>query len=51
VQRSIRIAIEEAADLVCEFAYPPDRACHRRPGKFLVRQPLAALDFHEMALD
>src|ERR1700730_9329658 len=52
VQRSIRIAVEEAADLVFEFAHPLDRARHQRPGEFLVRQPLAALDgVHEMALD
>ena len=52
VQRAVRIAIEEAADLVLQLAHALDRGAHQRPGELLVRQPFAALDrVHEMALD
>ena len=52
VQRAVGIAVEEASDLVFELAYAFDRGRHQRPGQFLMRQPLAALDgVHEMALD
>ena len=52
VQRAVRIAIEEAADLVLELLHPLDRGRHQRPGQLLVRQPFAALDrVHEVALD
>ena len=52
VQRAVRIAVEEAADLVLELGDALDRLRHQRPGEFLMRQPLAALDrVHEMALD
>ena len=52
VQRTVGIAIEEAADLVLELAHALDRGAHQRPGQLLMRQPFAALDgVHEMALD
>ena len=52
VERAVGIAIEEAADLVLQFAHPLDRGRHQRPGQFLVGQPFAAFDgVHEMALD
>ena len=52
VQRAVRIAVEETADLVFEFAHALDRRRDQRPGQFLVRQPFAAFDrVHEMALD
>jgi hypothetical protein len=52
VQRAVRIAIEEAADLVLELLHALDRSRHQRPGEFLMRQPFAALDrIHEMARD
>ena len=52
VQRAVRIAVEEAADLVFEFVHALDGLGHQRPGQFLMRQPFAAFDrVHEMALD
>src|SRR5262245_1138964 len=52
VQRAVRIAVEEAADLVLELAHALDCGRDERPGQLLVRQPFAALDrVHEMALD
>ena len=52
VQGAVRVAIEEAADLVLQFAHALDRGRHQRPGELLVRQPFAALDrVHEVALD
>ena len=52
VQRAVRVAVEEAADLVFQFGDALDRLRHQRPGEFLMRQPLAALDrVHEVALD
>src|SRR5579863_7871260 len=52
VQRAVRIAVEETADLIFQFAHPLDRGRDQRPGQFLMRQPFAAFDrVHEMALD
>ncbi len=52
VQRAVRIAIEETADLVLQLAHALDRGRDQRPGELLVRQPFAAFDrVHEMALD
>jgi hypothetical protein len=52
VHRAVRIAVEEAAELVLELVDPFDGAVDQRPGEVLVRQPLAALDrVHEVALD
>ena len=52
VQRAVRIAVEEAADLVLELGDPLDCLGDERPGQVLVGQPLAALDrVHEMPLD
>ena len=52
VQRPIRIAVEETADLVFQFLHAFDRFGHQRPGKILVGQPFAAVDgVHEMPLD
>ena len=52
VQRAVGVAVEEAADLVLEFAHALDGGGDQRPGQFLMRQPFAALDrVHEMALD
>ena len=52
VQRAVWIAIEEAADLVLQFAHPLDRGGDQRPRQRLMRQPFAAFDrVHEMALD
>ena len=52
VQRAVRIAIEEATNLVFQFVHALDRGGDQRPRESLVRQPLAAFDrVHEMALD
>ncbi len=52
VQRAVGIAVEEAADLVFQFAHALDGLGHQRPGQLLMRQPFAAFDrVHEMALD
>src|SRR4051812_25117918 len=52
VQTAIGIAVEKTSDFVLEFADALDRLVDKRPGEFLVRQPLATLDrVHEMALD
>src|SRR5207247_1797562 len=52
VQRAVRGAVEEAADLVLELAHALDRLGHERPRELLVGQPLAAFDrVHEMPLD
>jgi hypothetical protein len=52
VQRAVRIAVEEAADLVLELRDPLDCPGDERPGQVLVGQPLAALNrIHEMPLD
>ena len=52
MQRAIRVAIEEAADLVLQLTHALDRRAYQRPGELLMRQPFAALDrVHEMALD
>src|SRR5262245_46690095 len=52
VQRPVRVAIEEAADLVLQLAHALDRRAHQRPSQLLMRQPFAALDgVHEMPLD
>ena len=51
VQRAIGIAVEEAADLVLELAYPLDGALDQAPCQVLARQPLAAFDgVHEVTL-
>src|SRR5690606_33419037 len=52
VDGSVGIAVEEAAELVLQLADALDRLGDQRPGKVLVREPLAALDgVHEVALD
>jgi hypothetical protein len=52
VHRAIRIAVEEAAQLVLELVDALHRERHQLPGEILVRQPLAALDrVHEVPLD
>src|SRR5262249_5975760 len=52
VEGTVGVAIEEAADLVLQLAYPLDSGRHQRPGELLVRPPFAAFDgVHEMALD
>ena len=49
---AVGVAVEEAAELVFQFAHPLDRAGHQRPGEILVGQPVAALDrVHEVPLD
>src|SRR5262249_29708925 len=49
---AVRIAVEEAADLVFELAHALDRDRDQRPGEFLMGQPFAALDrVHEVPLD
>jgi hypothetical protein len=50
VQRAVGIAVEEAADLVRQFAHA--RRSTPASGHVLVGQPFAALDgVHEVALD
>ena len=52
VDGAVRIAVEEAAELVLQLVDALDGAGHQRPGEILVGQPFAALDgVHEMALD
>ena len=52
VQRAVGVAVEEAADLVLEFADAHRRGLAQPPGDLLMGQPLAAGDgVHEMALD
>ena len=52
VHGAVRIAVEEAAELVLELVDALDGERHELPGELLVRQPLAALDgVHEVALD
>ena len=52
VDRTVRIAIEEAAELVLQLADALDGAAAQRPREILVGQPLAAFDrVHEVALD
>ena len=49
---AVGIAVEEAAELVLEFADPHLRVGDERPRQVLIVEPLAALDrIHEMALD
>jgi hypothetical protein len=52
VDRAVRVAVEEAAQLVLELVDPLDRERHQLPCEVLVGQPLAALDrVHEVPLD
>src|SRR5271155_2833839 len=49
---AVRIAIEEAAELVFQLAHPLDRTSDQRPGEVLIRQPGATFDgVHEVPLD
>jgi len=52
MDRSVRIAIEEAAELVLQLAHSFEGSRYERPGKLLVGQPCASLDrVHEVPLD
>ena len=52
VDGPVRVAIEEAPELVLQLADSLDRARHELPRELLVRQPCAALDrVHEVPLD
>jgi len=52
VDRAVRIAVEEAAELVFQLADAFHCERHQLPGELLVGQPLATLDgVHEVALD
>ncbi|MCY1517339.1 hypothetical protein D9M68_520160 [compost metagenome] len=50
MQRAIGIAVEEAADLVFQLAYPFYRAFNQPPRQILARQPFSTFDgVHEVA--
>ena len=52
VDGAVRVAIEEAAEFVLEFADAARRGLDQLPGELLVVEPAAALDgVHEVALD
>src|SRR4029453_13352841 len=52
MDRSVRVAIEEAAELVLQLADALDCNRNQGPRELLVGQPFAAFDrIHEMALD
>ena len=52
VDRAVRVAIEEAAELVLELVDALDGGRDQGPGELLIVEPLPALDgVHEMALD
>lgn len=52
VQRAVGVAVEEAAELVLEFANALDRPGDEAPCELLVREPLSAFDrVHEVTLD
>src|SRR6516225_5074716 len=52
MERAVRIAVEETADLVFQLAQALDRRRDQRPGELLMRQPFAALDrVHEVPFD
>src|SRR5260221_11346380 len=52
VDAAVRVAVEEAAELVLELLHSLHGKCDEHPGQLLVRKPLAALDrVHEMTLD
>src|SRR5438552_923245 len=50
--RAVRVAIEEAAELVFQLPDALDRAAHKHPRQLLIRKPCAAFDgIHELPLD
>src|SRR6266850_317792 len=52
VDGAVRVAVEEAAELVLQLADAHRRGRHQQPGQLLVVEPGAAFDrVHEMALD
>ena len=52
VDRAVRVAVEEAAELVLQLEDAHLRLRDEQPGEILVVQPLAAVDrVHEVALD
>jgi len=52
MQRPVRVAVKETADLVLQLPHPDHRGLAEPPGHLLVRQPLAAGDgIHEMTFD